>query len=166
MVPHNFVQERRSSLNIEFLGGISRRHPGGCPGGRPGPKTFTPSLGAQENKVFCADVLDPKARTSMTRERVSENFIQENFGLISRSLLLWTSNLHVESVKKGIKGSSDNPIISSSLMGSLAKGFLRKVCRNSAENSRKLQKIWLVASGKGGKFSAMTPSRRTPYVNR
>ena len=31
------------------------------------PRTFTPWLGAQENKVFCADVLDPKARTSMTR---------------------------------------------------------------------------------------------------
>ena len=30
--------------------------------------------------------------------------------------------------------------LSSSLMGSLAKGFLRKVCGNSAENSRKFAK--------------------------
>ena len=28
---------------------------------------FTPSLGAQEIEFFCADVLNPKARTSMTR---------------------------------------------------------------------------------------------------
>ena len=62
------AQERKSSLNIEFLGGISRGHPGGYPGGCPGPKTFTPSFEAQESQVFCADVLDSKARTSMTRE--------------------------------------------------------------------------------------------------
>ena len=55
------------SLNIKFLGGISRGRPGGYPGGRPRPKTFTPSLGEQENKVFRADVLDPQVRTSMTR---------------------------------------------------------------------------------------------------
>ena len=57
------IQERKSSPNIKFLGGISC----GRLGGRPSPKTFPPSLGAQENKVFCADVLDPKARTSITR---------------------------------------------------------------------------------------------------
>ena len=39
--------ENSSSLNIEFLGGMSHGHPGGYLGGRPGPKTFTPSLGAQ-----------------------------------------------------------------------------------------------------------------------
>ena len=60
-------QERKSSLNITFLGGISRRCPVEYLGGRPYPKTFTPSLGAQENKVFCADAHDPKARTSMTQ---------------------------------------------------------------------------------------------------
>ena len=31
------------------------------------PNTFSPSLGAQESKVLCTDVLDPKARTSMIR---------------------------------------------------------------------------------------------------
>ena len=60
-------QGRQSSLNIKFLDRMSRGRPGRYPGGRPGPTTFTPSLGAQENKVCCADVLDQKARTSMTR---------------------------------------------------------------------------------------------------
>ena len=58
------IQERKSNLNIKLLGGISCRRPGR----RPGPKTFTPSLGAQENKVFLrartrpksADVHDPR----------------------------------------------------------------------------------------------------------
>ena len=68
----DFTQERKSSLNIKFLGGISH----GCPSGYPpGPKTFTPSLGAQENKAFCADVLDPKARTCMTRGGLRKPFI-------------------------------------------------------------------------------------------
>ena len=68
--------------------------------------------------------------------------------------------------------------VSNSLMGSLAKGFLRKVCGNSAGNSRKFAKeIRFIAPGKGaeilrkvcgnlaeicGKFAAMTPSRTTP----
>ena len=64
------------------MGGISRGRPGGYPGGRPGPKTFTPSAGAQENKVFRAaegaDVHDPRGSP--------KNFMQENFGLIFRSL--------------------------------------------------------------------------------
>ena len=42
------------------------------PGGHPGPKPFTPSLGAKQNKMFCVEVLDPKARTSTTRGGVSE----------------------------------------------------------------------------------------------
>ena len=42
-------QERKRSLNMKFLGGIFRGCLGGYPGGRPGPKTFTASLGAQEN---------------------------------------------------------------------------------------------------------------------
>ena len=50
-----------------------------------GPKTFTPSLGAQENVLFffCffRAVLDPKARTSMTRGGSQKNFMQENFRL-------------------------------------------------------------------------------------
>ena len=65
--PLSYSQERKSSLNTKFLGETSRGRPGGYLGRRPGPKTFTPLLGAQENRVFCADVLDPKARTSMTR---------------------------------------------------------------------------------------------------
>ena len=59
---------------------MSRGRPGGYLGGRPGPKTFTPWLGAQESKVFCEDILDPKARRSMTR-----GGSQENFGLMFRS---------------------------------------------------------------------------------
>ena len=43
------VQEGKRSLNIKFLGGISRGLPGEYPAGRPGQKPFTPSLGAQEN---------------------------------------------------------------------------------------------------------------------
>ena len=49
------------------MGGIPPGRPGGYPGGRPGPKTLTPPLEAQESKVFCTDILDPKAQTSMTR---------------------------------------------------------------------------------------------------
>ena len=36
----------------KVFGRISCGRPGGYPGGRPGPKTFTPSLGAQENIFF------------------------------------------------------------------------------------------------------------------
>ena len=74
-------QERKSSLNIKFLGRIS----GGYPGGHPSPKTFTPSLGTQEHKVSCEDVPDPKARTSMTRGGLRKTLCK-NFGLICRSL--------------------------------------------------------------------------------
>ena len=64
-------------------------------------------------------------------------------------------------------------------MGSLAKGSLRKVCGNSAEILPKVRGQYVfIAPGKGaeilrkvcrnfteicGKFSAMTPSRTTPY---
>ena len=65
------------------LGGISR--PGGHEGGRPGPKTFTPSLEGQENKGFCADVLDPNARTSMTQGGSQKNSIQKNSRRLWRS---------------------------------------------------------------------------------
>ena len=61
------IQERKSNLNIKSLGRISRGRPGGYPCGRPGPKTLTPLLGAQENIFFCADILDPKVWTSMIR---------------------------------------------------------------------------------------------------
>ena len=39
--------------------------------------------------------------------------------------------------------------INSSVMGSLAKGFLRKVCGNSAESSRKIR---FIASGRGAEI--------------
>ena len=84
-------QSTKSSLNVKFLGGISRGRPGGYLGGRPSPKGFTPSLGAQENKVYCADILDPKERTSMTRWGSQKNFMQENFGLNVWSLLMGPS---------------------------------------------------------------------------
>ena len=51
--------------------------------------TLTPvaSLRAKKNKVFFARTsLDPKARTSMTRGGLRQNFLQENFRLIFRSL--------------------------------------------------------------------------------
>ena len=38
------------------------------------------------------------------------------------------------------------------VMGSLAKGSLRKVCGNSAEILRKLQEIRFIASGKGAEI--------------
>ena len=86
------LQGREKRLNVKFLGGISRGRPGGYPGRLPGPKTFTPSLGAQENKgVF--------APTSLTRRRdvheprgSQKNSMQENFGLISRSLSFEAKN--------------------------------------------------------------------------
>ena len=66
--------------------------------------------------------------------------------------------------------------LSSSLMGSLSKVFLRKVCGNSAESSRKFAKNTFYCVRKGcrnsaescgnlRKISAMTLSRTTPYVN-
>ena len=51
--------------SCKSLGRISPGHPGGYPGGRPGARTFSPSLGVQENEVFCADVLDPKVRADV-----------------------------------------------------------------------------------------------------
>ena len=41
---------------------------------------FTPSLGAQEHKVVCADVLDPKLRTSMTRGGVRKTLCRRISG--------------------------------------------------------------------------------------
>ena len=79
-------QGGKSSLNIKILGGYPADVRTDIRAGRPGPKTFTPLLGAQEDKVFCADVLDPKARTSMTRGGSQRHFMQENFGLIFRFL--------------------------------------------------------------------------------
>ena len=74
-----WFRKGKAAQRESFLDGISRRRLGGYPGGRPDPQIFTPSLGAQENKVFHADVLDPKAR---------KNFTQENFGLLFRSLVV------------------------------------------------------------------------------
>ena len=47
-------------------------------------------------------------------------------------------------------------------MGSLAKGFLRKVCGNSAENLRKFAKIDLVDVSDIFIFSARGRGRRSP----
>ena len=56
-------------------------------------------------------------------------------------------------VQKKVRAHFSTPSVSSSLMGSLAKGFLRKVCGNSAEISRKFgQKIRSIASGKGAEI--------------
>ena len=61
-------------------------------------------------------------------------------------------------------------LVNSTLMGSLAKGFLRKVCGNSVESSRKFAEntFYCVRKGCGnsaescGKFSAMTPFPNDP----
>ena len=51
------AQEGKRSPNTKFLGGISRGRPGGYPYGRPGPKTLTPSLGAQEKTMQKMDYI-------------------------------------------------------------------------------------------------------------
>ena len=71
------------------FGRVSRGRPGGYPGGHPGPKTFTQSLGAQENKVLCADVLDPKARTSIRGSQ--KNVLQGVSGLVPEVYLNFIS---------------------------------------------------------------------------
>ena len=53
---------------------MSLGRPGGYLGGHSGPL-----LGAQENRVLCANVLDPKGS--------QKNFMQDNFRLIFRSLV-------------------------------------------------------------------------------
>ena len=66
-------------------------------------------------------------------------------------LLAKVSGFELEDV--GVRG--EDPLarcqmmVSSSLMGSLAKGFLRKVCGNSAESLRKLR---FIAPGKGAEI--------------
>ena len=67
-------------LAEKVFGRISRGRPGGYPGGRPDPKTFNPSLGAQENEVLCADVLDPEARTSMTQGGLRKTLCRKTSG--------------------------------------------------------------------------------------
>ena len=70
-------------------------------------------------------------------------------------------------------------IVSNSLMGSSAKGSLRKVLQKFCGNFAKTSKIGFIAPGKGaeiprklrnlqkicGTFSSMTPFRMTPQVN-
>ena len=55
-----------------FLCGISRRRQGGYPGGHPDPRNFR-AIARSAGKSFCADILDPKARTSMTRGGLIES---------------------------------------------------------------------------------------------
>ena len=75
----NMTGQKKQPKHKVFGRDILRRS-GQISGGRPGPKTFTPSLGAQENKVFCADVLDPKARTSMTRGGLRKTLCRKTSG--------------------------------------------------------------------------------------
>ena len=79
------LRNGKQPKHISFLGGIWCLRPGGYPGGRPGPKTLTPSLAAQKNKVFfCADVFDPKARTSTNRgclRKLSAGKLRADFSL-------------------------------------------------------------------------------------
>ena len=56
------ILQEKNMEKRKFWGGISPERLGGYRG----PTTFSPWLGTQENKVFCAGVLDPKARTSTT----------------------------------------------------------------------------------------------------
>ena len=46
------IRNRKSGLNIKFLGGISRGRPGGYPGGRPGPRNFHPIARSAEKTSF------------------------------------------------------------------------------------------------------------------
>ena len=62
------VQERKSSLNHKVFGRDIPRTCGRISGRTSRPKKFHPRRWERrENKVFCADVLDLKAQTSMTR---------------------------------------------------------------------------------------------------
>ena len=79
-------QERKSSPKSKFWGRICRGRPRGYPGGRPGAKTSVRLSKFWRNKHFGADIHDPKARTSMTRGGVQNNFSQNNFWLNFRSL--------------------------------------------------------------------------------
>ena len=67
-------EEPRSRMDILWTSGQTFA---GYPGGRPGPKTLSPLLGAHENKGFCADILDVHDLRGSQK-----NFMQENFGMI------------------------------------------------------------------------------------
>ena len=67
------IRNGKSSLNIKFLGGTPCGRRGGYPGEHPGPKTFTPSLRAQEDKVSFA-------RTSMTRGGIGKTLCRKISG--------------------------------------------------------------------------------------
>ena len=80
-------QEQKRSPKRKFFfpcdspwmsGQISRR--------RPGPKTFSLSLGARESKAFCTDILDTKVQTSTLRRGSQKIVMQEESGLIFHSL--------------------------------------------------------------------------------
>ena len=59
----------------EVFGRDIPRTSGRIPGWTSRPKKLSPlHSGAQENKAFCADVLDPKARTSMIRGGLRKTF--------------------------------------------------------------------------------------------
>ena len=62
--------------NENAFGGISCRRPGRYPG-HPGPKTLSPH---RKQNLCCADVLDPKARTSMTRGGLRKNVCKKTSG--------------------------------------------------------------------------------------
>ena len=76
---------RRASAGAQaekLLGRTSRGCPGGCPGGRPGPKIFTPHRSERRKIKFFGRTSLIRRRGRPSPEGVSENFLQENFGLI------------------------------------------------------------------------------------
>ena len=61
------IRNRKAAQRERSWAGISRGRRGGYPGGHPDPKKLLPHRSERRTFVFCADVLDPKAQTSMTR---------------------------------------------------------------------------------------------------
>ena len=71
-----FSQDLKNSPKRRFSGGISCGHPGRYPAGRLGQKLSSHRSERRKIKVFCADVLDPKAQIF---ERVTEKLEARKF---------------------------------------------------------------------------------------
>ena len=81
------IQERKNSININFLVRISRGHSWPLRPDAQGSKSFSPPQGPQENALFGADVRDFR-RGRPWPEGLSKNFVQKKFALIFWPLLI------------------------------------------------------------------------------
>ena len=79
--PHWDFSQEKNSININFSVRISRGHSWPLRPDAPGSKSFSPSLGPQENALFGADVHDFR-RGRPWPEGFSKNFVQKKFALI------------------------------------------------------------------------------------